>query len=57
MGKKQYEKPKVSRVELKPEEAALTACKTGNLAGVSGGGGRCTGKSIPHSVCVRGQAS
>ncbi len=26
--KKAYEKPMVKKVELRPEEAALTACKT-----------------------------
>jgi len=26
--KKEYSKPKVTRVALKPEEAVLTACKT-----------------------------
>lgn len=32
--KKTYEKPKVTKVELRPEEAALTACKmTGALGG------------------------
>lgn len=30
--KKQYKKPEISRVEMKPEDAVLTACKT-NAAG------------------------
>jgi hypothetical protein len=29
--KKTYEKPKVTKVELRPEEAALTACKVTGL--------------------------
>jgi hypothetical protein len=31
--KKGYEKPKVTRVALKPEEAVLTACKTNSSSG------------------------
>lgn len=30
--KNQYKKPEIARVELKPEDAVLTACKT-NAAG------------------------
>lgn len=26
--KKQYKKPEIARVEMKPEDAVLTACKT-----------------------------
>ena len=36
--KKIYQKPRISRVRLAPEEAVLTACKT-----TSGGGGIPTG--------------
>ena len=32
-GKKPYVKPQVKRVELKPEEAVLGACKTASLGG------------------------
>ncbi len=49
--KKKYERPTVSRVKLKPEEAALTACKTGSTSGPAqqtctggGGGGACQQK-------------
>lgn len=33
MTKKAYEKPKVNKVELKPSEAVLTACKGRRIAG------------------------
>jgi hypothetical protein len=39
--KKTYEKPKVTRVALKPEEAVLTACKT--IAGPGPMQNPCTG--------------
>lgn len=33
MEKKQYAKPLIKKVELKPEEAAITACKTQSQSG------------------------
>lgn len=37
-GKKQYEKPVVTRFPLRPEEAVLGFCKSSASAGPSGGG-------------------
>lgn len=31
--KKRYEKPEVTQVSLRPEEAVLGACKLGNVSG------------------------
>ena len=41
--KKEYQEPEVKKVELVPEEAVLTACKTGDT--IAGGytQGRCSG--------------
>jgi hypothetical protein len=36
MSKKAYTKPTIERVELKPEEAALTACKVEHTQGWGG---------------------
>jgi hypothetical protein len=33
MAKKEYIKPEIKKIELKPEEAAITACKTKNSEG------------------------
>ena len=38
-GRKLYKKPLIEEVELKPEEAVLTGCKT--VHGVTGPGGIC----------------
>jgi len=44
--KKQYEKPELRQVELRPEEAVLGNCKVGNTGGPNGGSctspGSCT---------------
>jgi hypothetical protein len=34
--KKAYHKPQVTKVDLKPEEAVLSACKSNDAAGPSG---------------------
>ena len=38
--KGKYEKPEITRIALKPEEATLTACKTAIMSG-PGDGVRC----------------
>ncbi len=42
--KQSYAKPVVTRIELKPMEALLTACKTGGNIG--------TGWDIGYSACI-----
>jgi len=42
--KKPYEKPELTRVILKPEEAVLAACKTNNGGGP--GGSACLGPRV-----------
>lgn len=37
--KKPYQKPKLRRVELRPEEAVLGACKSNGSTGGGAGGG------------------
>ena len=32
-GKKRYEKPEITQVSLRPEEAVLGACKAGKVSG------------------------
>lgn len=38
-GRRPYQKPRIEQVELKPEEAVLTACKTTH--GQAGPSGKC----------------
>ena len=47
-GKKTYEPPRLTTISLRPEEAVLTACKTG-----SGGGGR-MGQCHAHNCMTLG---
>jgi len=47
--KKFYQKPKIKRVKLAPEEAVLTACKT-TFGGPSGSAGERT-KCVDQSTC------
>ena len=48
MEKKPYTKPTIEKVELKPEEAALTACKTG---GFTNGPNRKSCGQAPGPAC------
>jgi hypothetical protein len=50
---KKYQKPQVTKVALRPEEAALTACKT--TTGSGGQGGHCQWGS--GTYCVAGTGS
>lgn len=46
--KKPYEKPDVSQVSLRPEEAVLGSCKTSKISGP--GQGRCSSPSACSSL-------
>jgi hypothetical protein len=48
MSKKVYTKPTIEKVELKPEEAALTACKVEHSIGFGG----VTHCRTGHSPCI-----
>lgn len=43
--KKRYKKPQIKRVELTPEEAVLSGCKTAT------GGARKAGRCVSKSTC------
>jgi hypothetical protein len=43
--KKRYQKPVIKQVNLVPEEAVLTVCKTGTAAEDKGGGKVCAHQS------------
>jgi hypothetical protein len=49
MGKKPYKKPEIAKIELRPEEAALTACKIQSGAGPAA--------SCLHSTCKQSAKS
>jgi hypothetical protein len=49
MGKKSYKKPEIKKIELRPEEAALTACKVHSGAGPAG--------PCLHSTCKQSAKS
>lgn len=51
--KKQYQKPKVSKINLMAEEAVLKHCKTNNTEGPSGSA--CHG--VPGEGACRGHGS
>jgi len=40
--KKPYAKPKMRRIELRPQEAVLGACKVNNASVGGGAGGNCS---------------